>query len=157
LETRLNFSPTDVFPYFPFPWKGEPTGNEYVSPVINPPADVENRFAPPANALLRLREKLLTQPTKHGLGTAEFRGPTALYNAFDNPEDKRPAIEALRESHRVLEAAVLAEYGWSDLDQPWVFDRPWIDGTWRYVPSAEVRREYLRRIERLNHAQAKKP
>jgi len=88
---------------------------------------------------------------------ASEKGPTALYNAFDNPEDKRPAIEALRESHRVLEAAVLAEYGWSDLDQPWVFDRPWIDGTWRYVPNQEVRREYLRRIERLNHVQAGKP
>jgi hypothetical protein len=107
-----------------------------VSPVLNPPADVEKRLAPPANALLRLREELLTQPTKHGLGTAEFRGPTALYNAFDNPEDKRPAIEALRAAHRTLEATVLAEYGWSDLAGPerWTFDRPWIDGTWRYVP-----------------------
>lgn len=156
LGVGLNFSPTDVLPYFPFPWKGEPTGNEYVAPVLNPPPDVEQRLAPPASALLKLREELLTQPTKHGLGTAEFRGPTALYNAFDNPDDQRPAIEALRAAHRTLEAAVLAEYGWSDLAGPerWTFDRPWIDGTWRYVPDLATRREYLKRLEALNHEQA---
>lgn len=156
LESRLSFSPMAVFPYFPFPWKGQPTGNEYVAPVLNPPAAVEERLAPPANALLKLREELLTQPTKHGLGAAEFRGPTALYNAFDNPDDQRPPIEALRAAHRTLEAAVLAEYGWSDLAGPerWTFDRPWIDGTWRYVPNLETRREYLRRLADLNHKQA---
>lgn len=46
---------------------------------------------------------------KHGLGTAAFSGPTALYNAFDDPCDERPAIQALREAHMALEAAVLAE------------------------------------------------
>lgn len=150
LGVGLNFSSTDVFPYFPFPWKGQPTDNKYVAPVLNPPADVEQRLAPIVNALLNLREEILTQPT------TAFRGPTALYNAFDNPDDKRPEIQALREAHLALEAAVLAEYGWSDLaEKPWVFDRPWIDGTWRFVPNAETRREYLRRLERLNHEQGR--
>ena len=148
LESRLSFSPMAVFPYFPFPWKGEPTGNEYVAPVLNPPSDVEQRLGPIANTLLKLREETMLS---HG-----FCGPTALYNAFDDPGDKRPAIQALREAHMALETAVLAEYGWSDLAGPerWVFDRPWIDGTWRFVPNAETRREYLRRLERLNHEQA---
>lgn len=151
LGVGLNFSSTDVFPYFPFPWKGQPTDNKYVAPVLNPPADVEQRLAPIVNALLNLREEILTQPT------TAFRGPTALYNAFDNPDDKRPEIQALREAHLALEAAVLAEYGWSDLVGPdrWKFDRPWIDGTWRFVPNAETRREYLRRLERLNHEQGR--
>ena len=151
LKSDMNFAPTDVLPYFPFPWKGQPTDNKYVAPVLNPPTDVEQRLAPIANALLKLREEILTQPT------AAFRGPTALYNAFDNPDDKRPAIQALREAHLALEAAVLAEYGWSDLAGPdrWKFDRPWIDGTWRFVPNAETRREYLRRLERLNHEQGR--
>jgi len=153
LKSDMNFAPSDVLPYFPFPWKGQPTGNEYVAPVLNPPADVEARLGPFAEALLKLREELLTEPTRHGLDANEFRGPTALYNAFDNPEDKRGAIEKLREVHRRLEAAVLAEYGWSDLAGPerWTFERPWIDGTWRYVPDLDTRREYLRRLEKLNH------
>lgn len=151
LQTTLRFTPSEVFPYFPFPWKGQPTDNKYVAPVLNPPTDVEQRLAPIANALLKLREEIMAQPT------AAFRGPTALYNAFDNPDDKRPAIQALREAHLALEAAVLAEYGWSDLAGPdrWKFDRPWIDGTWRFVPNAETRREYLRRLERLNHEQGR--
>ena len=155
LNTTLRFTPSEVFPYFPFPWKGQPTGNDYISPVLNPPPDVEQRLGPPASVLLKLREEILTQPMKHGLGTAAFSGPTALYNAFDDPGDKRPAIQALREAHMALEAAVLAEYGWGDLaERSWIFDRPWIDGSWRFVPNAETRREYLRRLERLNHEQA---
>jgi hypothetical protein len=156
LETRLSFSPTTIFPYFPFPWTGQPTGNPAIAPILNPPAAVEARLAPAAQALLDLRRSLLTTPDQHGLARGELRGPTALYNAFDNPRDARPAIEALREAHRRLEAAVLAEYGWDDLADPnrWTFDRPWIDGTDRYVPNLATRREYLRRLAALNHTQA---
>ena len=77
LGTGLNFSPTDVFPYFPFPWKGQPTSNEYVAPVLNPPPDVEQRLGPPISALLKLRE-----------GAQDLGGPTALYNAFDDRSTK---------------------------------------------------------------------
>jgi hypothetical protein len=158
LKSDMNFAPTDVMPYFPFPWKGQPMGNEHIAPVLNPPPAVEKRLAPVAEELLRLRKELLMQPTRHGLSAGEFRGPTALYNAFDNPDEKRPPIEKLREIHRRLEAAVLAEYGWTDLADAsrWVFDRPWIDGTWRYVPNQATRREYLSRLAKLNHEQASK-
>jgi hypothetical protein len=159
LETRLRFTPTQVFPYFPFPWKGQPTGNPNVAPVLNPPESVERRLGPSAKALLALRHELLTDPARHGLAPGEFRGPTALYNAFDNPTETRTGILALRAAHRVLEAAVLAEYGWSDLadEARWTFDRPWIDGTWRYVPNVETRRTYLARLAELNRAQTARP
>jgi hypothetical protein len=126
LQSTLSFSPSDVFPFFPFAWD-----------ILNPPDDVELRLKPVGENLIRVREEMM----------ADFNGITSLYNAFDDPANTK--TEPLREAHRLLEEAVLAEYGWGDLGG-WGFDRPWVDGSLRYVPDGGVRQEYLRRLEQLN-------
>jgi hypothetical protein len=111
---------------------------------------METALGPPMRALLDWREALLLRPSEHGLtGAREPGGPTDLYNLYDDPAESSPAIERLRALHRELLAAVLAAYGWSDLRPTWVFDRPWIDGTNRYVPSASDRRELIPRLAAL--------
>jgi hypothetical protein len=126
LGLALSFSPSDVFPFFPFAWD-----------ILNPPDSVERRLKPVGDNLIRVREEMMV----------DFNGITSLYNAFDDPANTK--IEPLREAHRLLEEAVLAEYGWGDL-VGWGFDRPWVDGSLRYVPDGGVRQEYLRRLEQLN-------
>ena len=79
-------------------------------------------------------------------------GPTDLYNLFDDPQCDAPSIQQLRAIHRDLEGAVLEAYGW-DLELQWDFERPWIDGTWRYVPVAAQRRELLARLAKRNATQ----
>jgi hypothetical protein len=152
LKSDLSFSPTAILPFLPFPWSNTARGTG----VLAPAASVEARLSGPTKKVVELRSALLESPERHGLGAGSFRGPTALYNAFDNQDDQSPAILQLRAAHRALEAAVLHEYGWDDLagEGRWTFDRPWIDGTWRYVPNLETRREYLARLAELNHKQA---
>ncbi|EDM74266.1 hypothetical protein PPSIR1_05876 [Plesiocystis pacifica SIR-1] len=155
LKSDLRFTPTEVFPYFPFPWPAPRfEGTPYRSPALNVPGAVERRLTPPSQALLDLRKDILLHPDRHGLTRAEVGGPTDLYNLFDSPRCENPSIQRLREAHHALELAILSEYDWQDLHGPWTFDRPWIDGTWRHVPPAETRRAYLERLAALNHEQA---
>ncbi|MFV8750340.1 Eco57I restriction-modification methylase domain-containing protein [Nannocystaceae bacterium ST9] len=155
LETRMNFAPSDVLPFFPFPWPTVPWREEQSRPaVLNVPDAIERRLTPPAQALLDLRKAILLHPDAHDLTRAQVGGPTDLYNLFDDPKCDVPAIEQLREAHHALELALLREYGWQDLHGPWTFDRPWLDGTWRYVPPATIRRNYLERLAELNHSRA---
>ncbi len=153
-ETRLRFAPSEVFPYYPFPWPTIPSDNPNRALVLNVPAEVERRLAPPAQALLDLRKSILLHPETHSLTRAQVGGPTDLYNLFDNPKCEVSAVQQFREAHHALEAAVLREYGWRDLHGPWTFDRPWLDGTWRHVPTAATRRMYLERLAALNHERA---
>jgi hypothetical protein len=143
-ETRLRFTPSEVFPYFPFPW---PTAES----VLDVPTAVERRLAPAAQTLLDLRNEILQCPERNDLTRDRVGGPTDLYNLFDDPTCEAPSIHRLRSVHHELERAVLREYGWEDLHEAWTFDRPWIDGTCRHVPSAATRRAYLTRLAQLNH------
>lgn len=147
LKSDLRFTPTEVFPFFPFPWLGG-------SSALDVPEAVERRSTGPVQALVDLREAILSHPERHALTRAQVRGPTDLYNLFDDPTCEVAAIQRLRAAHHVLELAVLAEYGWQDLHARWTFARPWLDGTWRHVPSASTRRAYLERLASLNHVRA---
>jgi hypothetical protein len=151
-----NFAPSTIFPYFPMPWAEGSNRSPGASPLLFPGQAIERRLGLAAQKLENLRRDILLFPQNFGLHQEPFRGPTALYNAFDNQDDQRPAILELRAAHRALEAAVLHEYGWGDLagEDRWAFERPWIDGSERYVPDLETRREYLARLAELNHKQA---
>ena len=76
-------------------------------------------------------------------------GLTDVYNRFHSPEEISPDIAALRESFRSLDAAVLAAYGWSDLNLDHGFNAT-KQGT-RYTIGDLVRREILDRLLKLNH------
>jgi len=45
-------------------------------------------------------------------------GLTRLYHRFHRPDERHPEIEHLRDLHAALDHAVLAAYGWSDLERP---------------------------------------
>lgn len=154
MKSDLNFSPSQVFPFLPFPW--EPTvdkARQRLDPLV-PPKSTETKLGKVARALLDHRQAVLDDPAKHGLGQAgkgDSFGPTRLYNFYDDPECSVPAIQQLRELHIALTRAVLDAYGWTDFKPTWEFGTPWIDGTTRFFPNAEARAEILARLQVLNH------
>jgi hypothetical protein len=161
LETRLRFTPTDVFPFFPWPWEPEVKG---ASLTIGEPSDqVKESLRDAIEDLLELRTDILENPSSHGLTRSQIGGPTDLYNLYDaDPEaDDAPvgaetsAIEQLRQAHVDLLDAVLRAYGWDDIAgdlsrEDWTFDRPWLDRTLRFVPPESVRAELFDRLDTLN-------
>ena len=154
MEDRLRFSPSQVFPFFPFPWAPVvDKDRERLNPLA-PPKALETALGKAARAVLDHRQAVLDHPAKHGLGhvgKSDSFGPTKLYNLYDDPECTVPAIQQLRELHVSLTRAVLDAYGWTDLKPRWEFGTPWIDGTTRYFPDAAARAALLDRLQKLNH------
>jgi hypothetical protein len=121
LETRINYAPTDVFLTFPRP---EPTPElEELGRTL----DAERRR----------------------LMLSRAWGLTTTYNHVHDPADTDPAIVLLRQIHNDIDHAVLAAYGWSDLD-PEVGHHPTKIGT-RWTVSPEARFALLDRLLAENH------
>lgn len=81
-------------------------------------------------------------------------GPTQFYNRFHNREEKDAQIAALRDLHRQMDLAVLASYGWQDLDLAHDFhEMPYlpVNDRCRFTVSEHARRAVLRRLSELNH------
>jgi hypothetical protein len=76
-------------------------------------------------------------------------GLTTTYNHVHDPADTDPAIVRLRKIHTDIDQAVLAAYGWSDLD-PGVGHHPTKIGT-RWTVSPEARFALLDRLLAENH------
>jgi hypothetical protein len=76
-------------------------------------------------------------------------GLTTTYNAVHNPAVRDPEIIELREIHESIDHAVLAAYGWSDLDLQ-IGHHPTKIGT-RWTVSKEARFELLDRLLEENH------
>jgi hypothetical protein len=170
LDTRLRYSPTDCFETYAFPagiWQqARPElatiGAQYhehrrllMLHLWLGLTDVYNLFHTP-----RLDEAV----QKHYAGRArkdpqgsaipaEHRAAALAYSATQAIAD----IQQLRALHVALDAAVLAAYGWSDLDLAHDFYEvdtlPENDRT-RYTISPEARRELLTRLLAENHARA---
>lgn len=120
LETRTNYTPTDVFETFPRP---EPT--EEVRAL--------------GDRLDRERRELML---------ARQAGLTATYNLVHDPSCVDADIVGLRTLHRDLDLAVLAAYGWSDLD-PGHDHHPTRQGV-RWTVDETTRQEMLDRLLELN-------
>jgi hypothetical protein len=144
LEDRLRYTPSDCFETFPFPENYE--GSEKLAAV--------------GEAYYNYRAELMVRTDK---------GLTKTYNRFHDPEDQSPDIQKLRELHAEMDAAVLAAYGWSDLDQTCVFQSEFDDeedvdedeGTgkrakkkFRLRWETEVRDRLLARLLQLNRERA---
>jgi hypothetical protein len=161
LKSDLNFSPTDVFPYFPWPWDPQTEGEQL---TIGEPSDRKKEsFSKAIEKLLELRTGILENPESHGLTRGRVGGPTDLYNLYDaDPKaDDAPrgadssAVEKLRQAHVDLLDAVLQAYGWGDIAgdlsrEDWTFDRPWLDRTQRFAPPEPVRAKLFSRLDELN-------
>ncbi|MCS3642269.1 Eco57I restriction-modification methylase domain-containing protein [Salinibacter ruber] len=161
LKSDLRFTPTDVFPFFPWPWS--PKVEEYQPTPGEPLDEVEELVGGAVENLYELRNDILENPSSHGLTHSQIGGPTDLYNLYDaDPEaDDAPvgaetsAIEQLRQAHVDLLDAVLRAYGWDDIAgdlsrEDWTFDRPWLDRSLRFVPPESVRAELFDRLDTLN-------
>ena len=88
-------------------------------------------------------------------------GLTTTYNRFHDPEESDPGILKLRELHEEMDRAVLAAYGWEDIDTTceWqlLYDMP--EGSrkkepWRWQWPEEVHDEVLSRLVALNATRA---
>lgn len=154
MKSDLNFSPSQTFPFFPFPWVPVVDKARQRLYPLAPPKSLETNLGKVAKNLLDHRQSVLDGRPKHGLGKvgkSESFGPTKLYSLYDDPECTVPAISKLRELHVALTRAVLDAYGWTDLKPQWEFGTPWIDGTTRYFPDAAARAAILARLQKLNH------
>jgi hypothetical protein len=126
LESRNRYTPTDCFETFAFPLA-------------------------PAAALRAEAERLGEAYHQHRRQTMLSRqlGLTKTYNLFHTPECGDADIAGLRELQATMDRAILACYGWTDIDPGHGFhanDR----GHTRYTVSSVARREILRRLLDLN-------
>jgi len=121
LETRLNYSPSDVFLTLP-------------RPELTP-------------ELEELGEHLDSERRELMLGRAW--GLSRAYNAVHDPAVVDPAILRLRDIHEQIDYAVAAAYGWSDLDLKVGHHETKIGIRW--TVSREARYEILDRLLAENH------
>jgi hypothetical protein len=122
LETRARYTPTDCFETFPLPERA----TEAIGSIIR---DLHDHRA--------------------AIMLTEDQGLTATYNRLHSPGETSAAITRLRIQHQTLDAAVMAAYGWSDIDLDYNF-RVTDDGL-RFTLSETARIEILDRLLELNH------
>jgi hypothetical protein len=125
LETRLRYTPSDVFETFPMP------ESKNVLDVLG------QRYAD--ERAIAMRDGKI--------------GHTKLYNRFHDSAERNLKIEALRQLHRELDVAVAHAYGWDDIDLDHGFHAvsylPDNDRV-RFTISEAARIEVLRRLSELN-------
>jgi hypothetical protein len=126
MRTDIRYTPTDCFETFPFPQ------------------------SPPATARAEA-ERIGEQYHEHRrqLMLARQLGLTKTYNLFHNPECTDADIVRLRDLHAAIDRAILACYGWAELDPGHDFHQN-ERGQTRYTISHTARRELLRRLLELN-------
>ncbi|MGW3083301.1 Eco57I restriction-modification methylase domain-containing protein [Streptomyces sp. NPDC001110] len=116
------------------------------------PSDVLRTFPRPSPTpeMRRLGQRLDAERRElmlnHGWGL------TTTYNHVHDPADRDLKVQALRELHAEIDSAVLAAYGWSDLDLE-IGHHPTKIGT-RWTVSVEARFELLDRLLEENHRRA---
>ena len=127
LETRLRYTPTDVYETFPFP------PNKEDSELVG----------------LGERYHLL----RANIMRTDMVGLTQLYNRFHDPDDCELHLDELRELHREIDVAVAQAYGWDDLDLGHDFHEvPYLpeNDRVRFTISKPARIEVLHRLAQLN-------
>jgi hypothetical protein len=138
MKDDLRYTPSDCFETFPFPadWTSDPA-LEAVGRVY-----YEHRAA----LMVRNNE-----------------GLTKTYNRFHDPYERDPGVQRLRELHAHLDRAVLAAYGWDDIQAECEFllDYEIDEEEWgskrkpyRYRWPDDVRDEVLARLIALNGERA---
>ncbi|NLG96420.1 MAG: N-6 DNA methylase [Chloroflexi bacterium] len=136
LESRYCYAPSDAFSTFPFP------------PAENAAADLEELLARPPFARAAQIGKEYHEHRRQ-IMLARQLGLTKTYNLFHNTACQDGDIDRLRELHAEMDRAVLACYGWEDLDLRHDFYQN-ERGQTRFMPSAEARRELIFRLMELN-------
>lgn len=141
MRTDINYAPTDCFDTFAFP-AAEYASSALQELLVQPP------FAQAAQVGAAYHEHRRQIMLRRQVGL------TKTYNLFHNPACQDADIQRLRELHIAMDNAVLACYGWDDLDLHHDFyqnDR----GQTRFMPCAEARRELIFRLLELNEKVAR--
>jgi hypothetical protein len=102
LEDRLRYTPSDCFETFPFPEGWE----------------TDSKLEAIGREYYEYRARLMVDSNK---------GLTKTYNRFHDPKERSPEIVRLRELHSAMDRAVLASYGWTDVDTTCGFDLDWCE------------------------------
>ena len=127
MRTDIRYAPSDVFLTFP-------------RPGLSP-------------SLRGLGENLDTERREAMLGRG--LGLTSLYNQVHDPSVSDPTVVRLRELHQQIDLAVLAAYGWHDLDPEIGHHRTKIGVRWTVSPRARF--ELLDRLLVENHRRSESP
>lgn len=83
---------------------------------------------------------------------SEITSPTKLYNLLDDPSAGGYVVSRLREAQTALDAAVVASYGWSDVELHHGFHE--LAGVLRFTCDSAQRDELRRRLLEENHRRA---
>ena len=137
LRTDIRYTPTDCFDTFPFPEREYKLRGDLKRLLAIP------EFAEAARIGAEYHEH------RRQIMLARKLGLTKTYNLFHDPHCNDWDIVRLRELHAAMDRAILACYGWSDLDPGHGFyqnDR----GQTRFTVAPEARRELLSRLMELN-------
>lgn len=126
LRTDVTYVPSDCFDTFPFPQE---------------PSAEAKAWAERAGAEYHEHRRQIMLSRRIGL--------TATYNLFHNPQCQDEDIQWLRELHAEMDRAVLACYGWEDVDPQHGFYQN-ERGQTRFTMPAQSRREILKRLLELN-------
>ena len=122
LETRVRYTPSDVFETFPLPddWASLSAWG------------------------------LAMESARNAVMSGRGLGLTAAYNLVKDRQNDDPDVQALREAHVELDRAVLDAYGWSDLASEHGFFET--EQGVRFTMNPSVTAEVLDRLLELNHA-----
>ncbi|MEI8131489.1 MAG: DNA methyltransferase [Leptolinea sp.] len=126
MRTDIRYTPTDCFQTFPFPQ--QPTAEQKVV------ADSAGK------SFYEFRRGIIQQ---------RQLGLTKTYNLFNNPDCQDKDIRQMRALHIQMDLAILACYGWEDIEPQHDFypnDRKKI----RFMPSPPAQREIFMRLIDLN-------
>jgi hypothetical protein len=102
MKDDLRYTPSDCFETFPFP----------------PDWQTNSALETIGKGYYDYRAQLMIDSNK---------GLTKTYNRFHDPKEKSPEIKKLRDLHTAMDRAVLAAYGWSDIDTTCGFDLDWCE------------------------------
>jgi len=139
LRTDVRYTPTDCFDTFPFP-------PEEYRRIANGEWRIEALDGPFAEAA---RVGAEYHEHRRQIMLARQLGLTKTYNLFHDPACADADVVRLRELHAAMDRAVLACYGWGDINLQHNF-YPNDRGQMRYTISPEARREVLHRLLGLN-------
>jgi hypothetical protein len=150
LRTDIRYTPTDCFDTFPFPpaeYERAASGEQRVVGAQRAVPWRSEGLPEPFQRAARIGA--VYHEHRRQIMLARKLGLTKTYNLFHNPACTDADIVRLRELHAEMDRAILACYGWEDLELSHNFyqnDR----GQTRYTISPEARREVLVRLLQLN-------
>jgi hypothetical protein len=126
LETRIRYTPSDVYETFPRP-------NE------------TTRLHSAGESLERARQRVMASDAGRGL--------TDSYNLVHSESHTSTEVDALRQAHIEVDKATAEAYGWTDLDLKHGFYAA--PQGQRFTIAPDVQTEILDRLLELNHARYK--